>query len=81
MRIDRVSLPNQRFDRELLGRNHRSMRIARHCEPHANPLRNSFLFCFQALGIRAAMPWESWHSACDIYFEHPLILVPNHSSL
>jgi hypothetical protein len=65
MCIDRVSLPNQRFDRELLGRNHRSMHIARHREPHANTVRNSFRVCFQSLGIRAAKSEQSWHSACD----------------
>ena len=65
MRIDRVSFANQRFDQELLGRNHRSMRIARHQELHADSLCNSFLVCFQALGIRAAKCTQSWHSACD----------------
>jgi hypothetical protein len=85
MRIAHVSLPNQRFDLEMLGSNHRSMRIARHRELHANSLRNSFRFCFQALGVRAA---KFVRRACSVgtalaisTFEHQLILVTNLSPL
>jgi hypothetical protein len=85
MRIDRVSLLNQRFALEMLGRSHRSMRIARHREQHANSLRNSFRFCFQALGVRAA---KFVRRACGVgtalaicTFEHQLITDPNLSPL
>jgi hypothetical protein len=71
MRIARVSVANQQFTREVLGCNHRSMRIARRRELHANPLRNSFSVCDQALGICVAMPARSWHSACELKLRAP----------
>ena len=85
MRIDRVSLLNQRFALEMLGCNHRSMRIARHRELHANSLRNSFRFCFQSLGVRAATfvrRARGVGTALAICtFEHQLITDPNLSPL